>query len=96
MLSVVKIKETDLSDLSEFLPCANEPSTCILSANVDNHFQINQINPFPSFFVELTLNVEFRGINETGSERVFNDFVGGVDAKFAEDVLAVGGYGVYA
>ena len=93
---MVKIKETDLSDLSEFLPCANEPSTCILSANVDNHFQINQINPFPSFFVELTLNVEFRGINKTGSEGVFDDLVGGVDSELAEDVLTVGGDGVYA
>ena len=46
--------------------------------------------------IELLLNIELGRINETGSERVFNDFVGGVDAKFTENVLAVGGDGVYA
>ena len=42
------------------------------------------------------LNIKLGGIDEAGTEGVFDDFVGGVDAKFAEDVLAVGGDGVYA
>ncbi len=42
------------------------------------------------------LDIELGRIDQTGSEGIFDDFVGGVDAKFPEDVLAVRGYGMYA
>ena len=39
----------------------------------------------------LCLDIEFRGIDEAGTEGIFGGFVSGVDTQLAEDVLAVGG-----
>ena len=42
----------------------------------------------------MCLDIEFRRIYQSCPEGVLDDFVGGVDAELAEDVLAVGGDGV--
>ena len=45
---------------------------------------------------KVELNVEFRGINESRSQGIFDDFVGSIDAQLAEDVLTMSGDGVNA
>ena len=42
------------------------------------------------------LDIELGRIDQTCTKGIFDDFVGCVDTKFPEDVLAVCGYGVYA
>ena len=53
--------------------------------------------PFLLMLLDIELlDIELRGVDESCTESILDDFVGRVDAEFSEDVLAMGGDGMDA